>query len=373
MSFSERSRLIALAVVHIFETGKPLGDYSAVAVLDDGAGISYGINQFTHKSGSLLKVVQRYSTLGGAVGMGNINGWIDTLAKKTPLAITAAAGSAELKSALRKAAETPEMQLAQQQVMEEMYLRPAIEACEGSGFESTLALAVIYDSINHGSFAKIRDRVTIDRSGYPSNAAFERAWIKAYCQERLAWLSGARGSLKNTVYRPKFFLKEIEKANWDLNLPLNVNLGSGTVRLGESLLKSRSAATPVESTPISGRPADSSVPKTDATSSVPAEDTPSPTIPAQPVEVKKEEVPLYIKIGAVFTFLSGIGINAGTLAQKKLEELQPVHILYLVLALGLCYAAVWWFRKADKGAQNRTLKLMDHAADQGRNTVELKK
>jgi hypothetical protein len=29
--FSDRAKLIALAIVHIFETSKPLGDYSAVA------------------------------------------------------------------------------------------------------------------------------------------------------------------------------------------------------------------------------------------------------------------------------------------------------------------------------------------------------
>jgi hypothetical protein len=57
--FSERDKLIALAIVHIFETGKAFGDYTAVAVLNDGAGISYGINQFTHRSGSLYRGYSR--------------------------------------------------------------------------------------------------------------------------------------------------------------------------------------------------------------------------------------------------------------------------------------------------------------------------
>jgi hypothetical protein len=41
------SLLKALAIVNIFETGKPFGEFAAVAVLNDGAGISYGISQFT--------------------------------------------------------------------------------------------------------------------------------------------------------------------------------------------------------------------------------------------------------------------------------------------------------------------------------------
>jgi hypothetical protein len=41
MGFSERSKTIALAIVHIFETAKPFGDYGAVAVLSDGAGFSW--------------------------------------------------------------------------------------------------------------------------------------------------------------------------------------------------------------------------------------------------------------------------------------------------------------------------------------------
>src|SRR5687768_4871313 len=50
----------AMAIVSIFETGKPRGNYATVAVLNDGAGISYGIKQFTHRSGSLLQVIEKY-------------------------------------------------------------------------------------------------------------------------------------------------------------------------------------------------------------------------------------------------------------------------------------------------------------------------
>jgi hypothetical protein len=64
--FSKLDLNLAATIVHIFETGRPFGDYAACVVLDDGAGISYGISQFTHRSGSLGAVVERYIKLGGS-------------------------------------------------------------------------------------------------------------------------------------------------------------------------------------------------------------------------------------------------------------------------------------------------------------------
>ncbi len=44
MTFTEIDKLKAVAIVNIFETSRPFGDYAAYAVLNDGAGVSYGIN-----------------------------------------------------------------------------------------------------------------------------------------------------------------------------------------------------------------------------------------------------------------------------------------------------------------------------------------
>ena len=66
--FSETAVLTASAIVRVFETGSARGNYSAVAVLNDRAGVSYGVSQFTHRSGSLGRVVERYLETGGVVG-----------------------------------------------------------------------------------------------------------------------------------------------------------------------------------------------------------------------------------------------------------------------------------------------------------------
>lgn len=224
MGFSERDKLIALAIVHIFETGKPLGDYAACVVLDDGAGVSYGINQFTHRSGSLAAVVELYLSnamrplAGGAV----LAELLPTLKQKTAKAIKTLSANARFKNALKAAAATTEMREAQREIAFEKYLRPAVAACEGSGFVQPLSLAVVYDSITHGSYERIRDRVTIKRSQFMADAHFEKAWITDYVRRRDTWLESVP-RLKKTDYRTDFLLVQIGRENWGLKLPLNVH------------------------------------------------------------------------------------------------------------------------------------------------------
>ena len=221
MGFSELDKLKALAIVHIFETSKPLGDYSAVAVLDDGAGISYGVNQFTHRSGSLYSVLLRFDQLGGEIPH-SVAKELDSF--RTGSMIKSISANATIKTDLRLLGGDPLMQRAQREIAFEKYLKPAIDACEGSDFTSALSLAVVYDSMNHGSWAKIRDRVVIKVPGNGSikPEAFEREWISQYVRERDAWLESIP-RLRKTDYRTDFFLAQIARGNWDLELPLNVH------------------------------------------------------------------------------------------------------------------------------------------------------
>lgn len=280
MGFSERDKLKALAIVKIFETGKPAGDYTAVAVLDDGAGISYGINQFTHKSGSLGKVIEKYlynlarererdSSHGGGsgeIGVVQFEDRLPDLRKKSAAAISKLAGDSLFKAALRNAGKTPEMQAAQRSVMETMYLRPAIEACEGDGFTLPLSLAVIYDSINHGSFEKIRDRVRMSREKFASDTAFEQAWISTYVTRRDAWLESVP-RLKKTDYRTDFFLAQIDRENWQLDLPVWVH----GFHLTDEHIKSPAVETPAVIPPIDPTPSNAS---TSSDDTAPLQDEP---------------------------------------------------------------------------------------------------
>src|SRR5687768_2339517 len=100
MKFSNIDRLKALAVVNIFETSRPFGSYGAVAVLNDGAGISYGISQFTHRSGALLDVVKRYLETGGTIARDRLEMRLPLLRLRTVSAIEALSVDARFKRAL---------------------------------------------------------------------------------------------------------------------------------------------------------------------------------------------------------------------------------------------------------------------------------
>jgi hypothetical protein len=220
--------LTALAIVNIFETGKPFGEFAAVAVLNDGAGISFGINQFTHRSGSLAAVVRRYLELEGAVGRFVLENALPNLDRKEPVVIRAYSKDERVRKALRAAAVTREMRIAQMQIAFEKYLKPAVVECERLDFVLPLSLAVIYDSITHGSYEKIRDRVRVTPLGVQSRTAeavtltFEKAWITEYIRTRDRWLA-AIPRLNATRYRTRFFLNQIMLGRWEVRLPLNVN------------------------------------------------------------------------------------------------------------------------------------------------------
>lgn len=223
MTFTETDKLKALAIVHVFETSKPFGDYAACVVLNDGAGVSYGINQFTHRSGSLAAIIREYLASGGQLGREILTAALPLLAKKTPTAIKRLAADHLFKRTLKTAAITREMKAAQRLVAYERYLRPAIEICERMRFVTPLALAVVYDSVTHGSWELISARVggTV-RTVKPNPLAFEKSWITEYVRARHRWLTDIK-RLRVTNYRTKFFLDQIAISNWELRLPVTVH------------------------------------------------------------------------------------------------------------------------------------------------------
>ncbi|PYS87633.1 MAG: hypothetical protein DMF62_11950 [Acidobacteria bacterium] len=213
-SFSVENLLKAMAIVNIFETGKPFGEFAAVAVLNDGAGVSYGISQFTHRSGSLAAVVERYLKLGGNIGRTLFENALPNLKRAEPVVIGAYARDERFKKALRAAAVTREMREAQLQIGFERYLKPAMDECDRLGFVLPLSLVVVYDSITHGSYEKIRDRVSV-------TASTEKAWVTEYVRQRDRWLASIP-RLQATRYRTRFFLNQIMLGSWELRLPMNV-------------------------------------------------------------------------------------------------------------------------------------------------------
>ena len=285
--FMSRDRSLAEAIVRIFETGRAERRYAALAVLNDGAGISYGISQFTHRSGSLARVVERYLALDGRVAAHSLAAALPRLRSTSLYAIRGAADDARLKTALRSAAITREMREAQHDVAYERYMAPALRACAGSGFSEPLSLAVVYDSITHGSWEFIRDRVRITR-GTDDAAAFERRWIAAYVRTRHEWLRSIP-RLRSTAYRTAFFLREIAAGNWQLELPLTVHgvtlPGPATTPKPDPFPTTRASTT---REPAADVPPTS--PQTEGDGSLPAEAASSDPSPAESLLERAERI-----------------------------------------------------------------------------------
>jgi chitosanase len=222
MSYKDEDKTKAAAIVNIFETGKAAGRFDAVAVLNDGAGISYGIAQFTHRSGSLGAVLDRYLQMGAPIEGETLRKYRPQWTSRTAKAIGELSKAADLKTALARAAAAAEMRAAQAEVAFKAYMQPALRECEKRGFTLPLSLAVVLDSFIHGSWEKIAGRV---------KAKNEKEWITEYLRKRDAWLNGS-SLLRKTRYRTRFFLTEIDRRNWELKLPLVVM----SVLLGTSAL-----------------------------------------------------------------------------------------------------------------------------------------
>lgn len=92
----------------------------------------------------------------------------------------------------------------------------------------------------------------------------------------------------------------------------------------------------------------------------------------QPVEVTREKPSMFVVIGSIFTFLTGVGINAGQLIQQRLTEATPLQFLIAIGGIGLIVLAVYWYRKSAKAAQVRNLALIKTAADPAQHTVNFK-
>ncbi|MCA9916283.1 MAG: chitosanase, partial [Anaerolineae bacterium] len=133
------------ALMTFLETGRyDFESYALVAILPDGAGISYGKNQATENSGSLRKVVQYYiehngqrmpeavSYSGRLYGNGAPKGGLTD--------------DEDFKSFLRETGKSdPVMQRAQRAVFHNEYMRPALGLASEYDITLPLGLLAIYD------------------------------------------------------------------------------------------------------------------------------------------------------------------------------------------------------------------------------------
>jgi chitosanase len=205
------------AIVNIFETGKPLGDYGCVSVLNGDTGhLTYGRSQTTLASGNLALLLYAYC---------DSKGQFSTLLKPYLPAFERLDFSLDqnerVKSLLRQAGNDPLMKKIQNEFFDRVYWEPALKAASYLKISRPLGVTVIYDSKIHGSFERIRDRV-VQQYGGPSDVGEEK-WIETYVSTRRDWLANhSNVLLHRTVYRMDSFKEMIDTDKWELPLPLTI-------------------------------------------------------------------------------------------------------------------------------------------------------
>lgn len=246
LASTEVSRIFA--VLSVIESGKlpTVAAYSALSVLPDGAGFSYGLHQSTDRSDSTDKVVERYIQLGGTHP--NAPAVLSSLrADQTvilPPATTASARQAWPAWAIM-AAETlislgndPIMQRAQDEVFAENYWLPVASRGKGAGLKLALSYAALYDTaIQSGPEAIDGIRMMFPELP-PSRGADEKAWTRAYIDARERWLANFTSSdskkqalVRRTTYRTKALRDLATRDVWSFSAPFTFKSNGGTFQI----------------------------------------------------------------------------------------------------------------------------------------------
>jgi chitosanase len=219
---TDLQKLTIQAIVNVFETGSPAGDYSRITLLPGDPGhLTYGRSQTTLASGSLARLVSDYCAAAQNPAGAALRVYLPRL-ESCDLTLDT---DAPLHVLLRDAASDDAMRRAQDALFDRAYWEPAFRATQALGIQTALGAAVVYDSFIHGAWIRLRNATTAKvgaPSGVPPAASSAgRQWIASYIAIRHNWLAThANPVLRNTVYRMETFAQLLAAANWDLHLPL---------------------------------------------------------------------------------------------------------------------------------------------------------
>lgn len=214
-----RAQAAARVILSIFETSKKRGNASALAVLRDGAGLSYGCHQATHRAGSLGNVLLAYATLQPEQSVTAMR-YHKLLKDRSESNVNRQSDNHELRSWLKKVGlHDPLMLRAQEQVFNRDYMAPATAEWQRRSFTTPLSLVIVYDSFIQGSWHLCRERTSQNHRGPVS----EREWMATYLNEREDFLLSLRTQdQRNSVYRPRALRQLLIQANWQLTTPFTV-------------------------------------------------------------------------------------------------------------------------------------------------------
>ena len=124
---------------------------------------------------------------------------------------------------LKTAGDDPTMRRVQDDFFKKHFFEPAYRTAESIGIRSPLGIAVVYDSMIHGGWRRLHDMTRKELGGTPATGIDEHLWIKTYLKLRREWFKNHNNNLlQRLTYRPQAFLELIDKDNWDLLPPIEI-------------------------------------------------------------------------------------------------------------------------------------------------------
>mgnify|MGYP000862897745 CR=1 FL=1 len=232
---SDLQKETAKAIVNIFETGSARGDYARVTLLTGDSGhLTYGRAQTTLGSGNLHLLIKAYCDAPGAAYARALRPYLPRLADIDLRLDT----DWTFRNLLKEAGGDPVMRETQDAFFDRVFWTPAAATAAREGLMEPLSVAIVYDSVVHGSWIAMRD-LTNNRAGTASRIG-ERKWAAAYLDTRRNWLANhSNALLRKTVYRMDSFKALVAGGHWRLDLPLTVR----GVRIDAELLGVRPPVT----------------------------------------------------------------------------------------------------------------------------------
>ncbi|MCI8424640.1 MAG: chitosanase [Adlercreutzia sp.] len=195
-------------------------EYGYIEDIDDGRGYTCGIIGFTSGTGDLLDVVNTYVALSPEDNV--LEPFVPALEKAVGSETHAGLGD-DFVAAWKKACQTEAMIEAQNAVLDEQYLLPAVDYAETDGL-SPLGQYVYYDAlVVHGpgsdedSFGGIRD-AALEARKPPAQGGSEADYLNAFLDARTqVMLKEEAHSDLSRIDVQRTFIKE---GNWNLARPL---------------------------------------------------------------------------------------------------------------------------------------------------------
>jgi chitosanase len=214
---SELQKKAAQAIVNIFETSRPLGDYSKVTLLSGDSGhLTYGRSQTTLASGNLYLLIKRYCETAGAELSEELMPYLGRLEDRD----VNLDQNMKFRRLLRDAGQDLIMQQVQDRFFDSVYWNPALRSAQSIGISQALCVGVVYDSHIHGSWSLMQGQ-TNERFGKVADIG-EQDWTQHYIEVRRDWLAHHSNTLLHkTVYRMDSFREIIKEGNWKLDLPFS--------------------------------------------------------------------------------------------------------------------------------------------------------